>query len=152
MVTCELSAAYWGYPGQVLRTFVVGTELPTEVRELHRVVEDAFHAAIRALRPGLRAEELGHALEVVRRSGFALCDDLVHGFGGGYLPPVLGAEGFWTLAHASLELQPGMALVVQPNVVTPDERFGVQTGELVVLDHGGPEFVHRYPRGLRLVG
>ncbi len=152
VVTCELSASYWGYPGQILRTFVVAADPPPEVRELHRVAEEAFGAALRSLQPGLRAEGLGQALEVVRDSGFALCDDLVHGFGGGYLPPILGAEGFWTPAHASLELQPGMALVVQPNVVTPDGQFGVQTGELVVLGSGGPEFVHQYPRGLRLVG
>lgn len=151
VVTCELSAAYWGYAGQLLRTFVVGGAPAAVVRELHAVAEEAFQIALRALRPGLRAEGLREALEFVRSQGFGLCDDLVHGFGGGYLPPILGADGFWAPHHASLELRPGMALVVQPNVVTADGRFGVQTGELVVLGSGGVEFLHAHPRGLRVV-
>jgi len=39
--------------------------------------------------------------------------------------------------------------VVQPNVATPDLRSGVQVGELVLVTPGGPERLHRFPRGLR---
>ncbi len=45
-----------------------------------------------------------------------------------------------------------MALVVQPNVIAADGRFGVQTGELLVIREDGVEFLHHYPRGLRRVG
>ncbi len=152
VVVCEISAAYWGYPGQLLRTFVVGGRVPQRVQTLHHVAEQAYEVALRALRPGDRAEALLEALRMVRAHGFGVCDDLVHGFGGGYLPPVLGADGFLDPSHASLELRSGMAVVVQPNVVTPDGRFGVQTGELVVLRNHGVEFLHSYPRGLRVVG
>lgn len=152
IVVCEVSAAYWGYAGQLLRTFVVGGEVPERVRTLHHVAEEAYETALRELRPGLPAEALLKALRVVQAHGLNLCDDLVHGFGGGYLPPVLGPDGFLDPSHASLELRPGMAIVVQPNVVTPDGRFGVQTGELTVLRAGGVEFLHSYPRGLRVVG
>lgn len=152
VVTGELSAAYWGYAGQLLRTFVVGATPPAVVRELHAVAEEAFRIALGALRPGVPAEGLREALDFVRSHGFGLCDDLVHGFGGGYLPPILGADGFWAPHHASLELRPGMALVVQPNVITADGRFGVQTGELLVIREDGVEFLHHYPRGLRRVG
>jgi hypothetical protein len=41
-----------------------------------------------------------------------------------------------------------MAVVVQPNVVTKDERAGVQTGELVLVTQGGSERLHSYPGGL----
>lgn len=33
-------------------------------------------------------------------------------------------------------------------VVTPDERAGVQTGELVLVTDGGAERLHRLERGL----
>jgi hypothetical protein len=45
-----------------------------------------------------------------------------------------------------------MTVVVQPNVVTPDERAGVQTGELLLVTEAGFERVHSLPRGLRRVG
>lgn len=151
VVVCEISAAFWGYAGQLLRTFVVGAEPTALFQELHRVAEEAFEHALGVVRPGIRAGELLRVLEGIRRAGFTVYDDLVHGYGGGYLPPVLGPDGFEDPAHADLTLQPGMALVVQPNVVTPDGRAGVQTGELVVLTEDGVEFLHAYPRGLRRV-
>jgi Xaa-Pro dipeptidase len=42
----------------------------------------------------------------------------------------------------------GMTVVVQPNVVTPDERAGVQTGELVAVTADGFERLHGVERGL----
>jgi hypothetical protein len=41
-----------------------------------------------------------------------------------------------------------MTLVVQPNVVTGDERAGVQTGELVAVREDGFERLHHVERGL----
>jgi hypothetical protein len=45
-----------------------------------------------------------------------------------------------------------MTLVVQPNVVTRDQRAGVQTGELLLVTDQGPERLHHFPRGLQQVG
>jgi hypothetical protein len=41
-----------------------------------------------------------------------------------------------------------MTVVVQPNVVTPDESAGVQTGELLLVTERGAERLHSYERGL----
>ena len=46
----------------------------------------------------------------------------------------------------------GMTVVVQPNVVTPDERAGVQTGELVLVGEDGLERLHGVERGLLRAG
>ena len=46
----------------------------------------------------------------------------------------------------------GMTVVIQPNVITPDERAGVQTGELVLVTETGWEPLHGYPRGLGRIG
>jgi len=45
-----------------------------------------------------------------------------------------------------------MTVVVQPNVVTPDESAGVQTGELVLVGPDGPERLHQVERGLLSAG
>jgi Xaa-Pro dipeptidase len=47
-----------------------------------------------------------------------------------------------------LRLQPGMLLVVQPNVVDLDARIGVQTGELVAVSESGYERLHSVAQGL----
>ena len=48
--------------------------------------------------------------------------------------------------------EPGMTIVIQPNVITPDERAGVQTGELVLVTGTGWESLHSYPPGLARIG
>jgi hypothetical protein len=40
-----------------------------------------------------------------------------------------------------------MTVVIQPNIVTPDGKAGVQTGELVLVTATGIELLHAMPRG-----
>ena len=88
---------------------------------------------------------------MIGQAGFTAIDDLVHGFGGGYLPPVIPAPGR-RMATPDFILTAGMTVVVQPNVVTRDGRAGVQTGELLLVTERGPERLHTFPRGLQRVG
>jgi Xaa-Pro dipeptidase len=147
-LTCELSASYWDYTGQLLRTFAVGAEPPALYRELHEVADAALDAILGRLRAGATATELVQASGVIEEAGFTTRDDLVHGFVGGYLPPVLGSASRQLEEVPEFSFEAGMTVVVQPNVVTPDERAGVQTGELVVVTADGFERLHQVERGL----
>jgi hypothetical protein len=95
--------------------------------------------------------QLAAAAAVIGQAGFTAIDDLVHGFGGGYLPPVVPAPGR-PVPAPDFVLAAGMTVVVQPNVVTRDGRAGVQTGELLLVTDSGPERLHAYPPGLQQVG
>ncbi len=150
VATCEISAAAApDYAGQVLRTFTVGAPPTALYCELHEVATAAFDAVARVLLPGTTAAELaGAALDVIEGAGYTAIDDLVHGFGGGYLPPVVPSPAR-PLPTPDFTLAAGMTVVVQPNVVTRDGRAGVQTGELLLVTERGPERLHAYPRGLR---
>ena len=149
LLTFELSAAVAPeYSGQLLRSVCVAAEPSGPVRELHDVAEAAFAAVSERLRPGVHAEELVVAAEVIEDAGFTTVDDLVHGFGGGYLPPVIGSRSRAIRATPDVTLEAGMTVVVQPNVATPDGRLGVQTGELLLVTEQGPERLHTFPRGL----
>lgn len=152
VVTTEISASWWGYPGQVLRTMSVGAEPTRQYEALHDVAEAAYDVLIDRISPGVHVSELVEAADLIDDAGYSICDDLVHGFGGGYLPPVLGTRSRPAGPIPDLVLQPGMALVVQPNVITRDERAGVQTGGLVVVTADGCEELQRAPRGLWQVG
>jgi len=152
VVTCEISAAAAPeYAGQVLRTFTVGAPPTALYAELHAVAAATFDAIVRNLVPGARARELAAAGSVIEEAGFTGIDDLVHGFGGGYLPPVVPAPGR-PIPVPEFTLAAGMTLVVQPNVVTRDGRAGVQTGELLLVTEAGPQRLHAFPRGLQQAG
>jgi Xaa-Pro aminopeptidase len=149
-LVCEISAAWWDHPGQVLRTLAIEAEPAPLYRELHDVAEAAFDAVCGRLRAGATAAELVDASRVIEDAGFTIRDDLVHGFVGGYLPPVLGSRSRILAGVPDFTFAAGMTVVVQPNVVTPDETAGVQTGELLLVAEGGVERLHRVPRGFLL--
>jgi Xaa-Pro dipeptidase len=146
-VVAEISAAFWDYPGQVLRSFTVDAP-PTDLyRDLHAVADAAFDAIASMLKPGVMPQQVIDAASVIERAGFTVIDDLLHGYGGGYLPPVLGTRSRPS-AHVPAEpFRAGMTVVIQPNVVTPDGKAGVQTGELVLITDAGIESLHAIPRG-----
>ena len=147
-VVCEISASWWEYTGQLLRTFTVGGPPSPLYRELHDVADAAFEAISGVLRPGATAADLVAASGVIEDAGYTIRDDLVHGFVGGYFPPVLGSRSRMLGPVPEFTFQAGMTVVVQPNVVTRDEMAGVQTGELLLVTPGGVERLHAYERGL----
>jgi Xaa-Pro dipeptidase len=152
VLSCEISASYWDYTGQLLRTFSIADEPPPLYRELHDVADAAFDALFERVRPGATAEELVEASALIGDAGFTTRDDLVHGFVGGYLPPVLGDKTRMLEELPDFTLEEGMTIVIQPNVVTRDEGAGVQTGELIAVTAGGAERLHDYERGLLRIG
>jgi Xaa-Pro aminopeptidase len=152
VLSCEISASYWDYTGQLLRTFAVGADPPPRYRELHHVADAAFDALFARVRPGATAADLVEASAVIGDAGFTTRDDLVHGFVGGYLPPVLGDKSRTLEEIPDFTLDEGMTIVIQPNVVTRDESAGVQTGELIAVTAGGAERLHAYERGLLRIG
>jgi Xaa-Pro aminopeptidase len=146
-VFAEISAAFWDYPGQILRSFAVGTEPTPLYRELHAAAEGAFDAIVNVLKDGTLPAEVIAASSVIEEAGFTTIDDLVHGYGGGYLPPILASKSRTAGAVPTEPFRAGMTVVVQPNVVTRDQRAGVQTGELVLITPDGIERLHATPRG-----
>ncbi len=148
----EISAAFWGYAGQVLRSFTISADPTPLYTELHQAADAAFDAIAAATRPGAHVRELVEASSVIEEMGFTTYDDLVHGYGGGYLPPVLGSRSRPNRPIPEMTLEEGMILVIQPNVITIDEMAGVQTGGLVVVTGDGHRSLQSAPRGLRRLG
>jgi Xaa-Pro aminopeptidase len=150
-ILIELSAGVGGYTGQVLRTIALG-DVPQPYADLHRVAEEAFEAIVAAIRPGVTAARLLEVAGLIDRAGLSVCDDVVHGYGGGYLAPVLRTPATSHTDPPDLELLPGMMVVVQPNVINREASMGVQTGELVLVTEGGARSLHDAPRGLLRAG
>jgi Xaa-Pro aminopeptidase len=151
VVFAEISAAFWDHPAQVLRSFAFGSDPPPLYRDLHAAADTAFDAIAAVLRHGTRPAEVIAASGVIEDAGFTIIDDLLHGYGGGYFPPILGSRSRPAGPVPEEPFEAGMTVVIQPNVVTRDGKAGVQTGELVHITRTGIERLHAFPRGFARV-
>jgi Xaa-Pro aminopeptidase len=152
VLSTEMTTNFFDYGGQVLRTFSIGEELSPLFRELHDVADAAYQAMVERLVPGTHVSEIVKAARVIEDAGFTTFDDLVHGYGGGYLAPILGSLSRTNEPVPDMVLEEGMMLVVQPNVVTTDHRAGVQTGECLVITADGAARLHTSVQGALHVG
>ena len=146
VVVAEISAAFWEHPGQVLRSFALGE--PSKLyRDLHAAADAAFDAIAAVLKAGATPAQVIEVSSVIEDAGFTIIDDLLHGYGGGYLPPILGCKSRPSGPVPQEPFRAGQTVVIQPNVTTRDGKAGVQTGEMVVITDTGIERMHAMPRG-----
>ena len=147
----EISAAFWDYPGQMLRSFALGEPAPL-YRDLHAAADAAFDTIAAVLRDGAMPAQVIEAARVIEDAGFTTIDDLLHGYGGGYLPPILGSASRPAGPVPDEPFKAGMTVVIQPNVTTRDHKAGVQTGEMVLVTNDGIERMHAMERGFVTLG
>jgi Xaa-Pro aminopeptidase len=147
----EISTTFWGYSGQILRTFTVGSEPNERYRTLHELAVQAYEDIVGVLKAGATVGEVLDAAEIISRQGFDIWDDLVHGFGGAYLPPIIRTRENGGATHPDDFAYPdGTLLVVQPNVI--DGPAGVQVGNVLQLTAGGVDVIQKYPTELIVCG
>jgi Xaa-Pro dipeptidase len=140
----EISGSFWGYASQIHRTYTIGSPPTTEYAALHEVAVEAFGAVVGVLRDGASVEDVLDAAEVIHRSGYTIVDDLLHG--ADQYPPILRT---WATDHGHLSgfrFAEDMVVTVQPHIVTPNQRIGVQFGETVRITRDGVESLHDYRR------
>jgi Xaa-Pro aminopeptidase len=141
----EISAHYHGYPGQILRPFSIGAAPTPEYKWMYEVAVDVYLRIASVIRDGATIDAVLDAGEYIHAAGFTIYDDLLHGFGGGYLQPILRTRPTSAKPPQPFIFRENMTVVIQPNVITEDERMGVQVGELVRVTKDGIESLHRYP-------
>ena len=147
VIISELSAGVEGYAGQIHRPLAVGCEPAPHYRHIYEVAWEAYHRIVAVLRPGATAGQVLDAADYIEAQGLTVCDDLLHGYGLGYLPPVMRTR---QTAHSQqppddFTFQENMAVVVQPNVYDPDSGAGLQVGNLLVITPDGVESLQTYP-------
>ena len=143
----EISTTFWGYSGQILRTFTIGSEPNERYRALHELAVQAYDDIVGVLRAGATVGQVLDAAEIISRQGFDIWDDLVHGFGGAYLPPIIRTRANRGATHPDDFAYPdGTLLVVQPNVI--DGPAGVQVGNVMQITGEGVDVIQKYPTEL----
>jgi Xaa-Pro aminopeptidase len=140
----EISTTFWGYAGQILRSFTIAEEPTPRFERLHQVALETYEAIVAVLTPGVAIGSVLDAAEGITAAGFDIWDDLVHGFGGAYLPPIVRTRASRGATHPDEWTYPeGTLLVVQPNVI--DGKAGVQIGNSMQITPEGAVSTQRYP-------
>jgi len=150
VILTEFSASLGAYSGQVHRPIFVGVEPTGEWQRLFDVARDAYDRIAAALRSGSTEGDAIRAASVIGAAGYAIYDDLIHGYGTDYGPPLVDRScvEYW---RSGAEPPPGRtiargtAVVIQPNPITPDERVGLQLGALTIVRDDGAECLHTLP-------
>lgn len=151
VITTEICANVGGYSSQIHRPFTVG-EPPTECyRDMFVRAEDCYDDLLDAVRPGNTAKDVYEAIAPLEDSEYKIYDVVVHGYGDGYFHPFIGtsSSNYWPGIDdemtAEWTFKENSVLAIQPNVVTEDERKGLQLGTTVVVCSNGAEVLQEFP-------
>jgi Xaa-Pro aminopeptidase len=152
VIITEISASYWGYSGQIHRPIFVRREPTAEWQRMFDTALEAYRGMSAAMRPGATESDVIRAASVIGELGYDIYDDLVHGYGVDIHPPVIdrSCAQWWPWDEAvptpnGRRFERDMAIVIQPNPITPDERMGLQLGALTVVTDAGAESLHSIP-------
>ena len=150
VIITEFSASLGGYSGQVHRPVFVGMEPTAEWLRLFDIAKAAYDAVARGMTPGSTEGDAARNAAVIGEAGFAIYDDLIHGYGTDYGPPLVDRScvQYWrngTEPPPGRTIERDMTVVIQPNPITPDERMGLQLGALTVVTDEGAESLHTLP-------
>lgn len=148
VINTEISVSHWGYSGQMHRPIFVGRPPNDLYRRLWDTTLASYQRGVEALRAGATSEDLLDAADIIAEHGFTINDAYLHGFGIGLLPPSIGTRQSVAKRGPlgpNFTLEEGMCVVLQPNVVTEDERAGLQLGNLFRITKTGAECLHRLP-------
>jgi Xaa-Pro aminopeptidase len=140
----EISGAYSGYSGQIHRTFSIGEGPTPEWHKMHDAALEVFELLARVIKDGASTTEAEEAAEIVHRRGYSTYDDLVHGVN--QYPPIFQTKTRKRHESRELTFRENMVIVIQPNLMTHDEKMGLQFGETLVVKKNGCESLNAYPR------
>lgn len=140
----EISGAYWGYSGQIHRTYSVGEGPTPEWQKLHDVAVEAFSLLAETIKDGTSTAEAEEASEIIHRRGYSIYDDLIHG--ASQYPPIFQTKTTARHEMKGMHFRENMVIVIQPNVITSDEQMGLQFGETLVVKKKGCESLNTFRR------
>lgn len=140
----EISGAYSGYSGQIHRTFSIGEGPTSEWKQMHGAAVEAFDTLASVIKDGTTTTEAEAAAEIIHKRGYSIYDDLIHGVN--QYPPIFQTRTTRRHEMREMTFRENMVIVIQPNLITKDEKMGLQFGETLVVTKKGCESLNAYPR------
>jgi len=145
-LVCDFGGVLDGYCSDMTRTVHIGP--PSEsFKTVYSIVQRAQEAAFRAIRPGVRCEEIDAAARwVIETAGYG--PQFIHRTGHG-LGIDIHEEPYIVQGNRQ-PLQPGMVFSDEPGIYLPGQ-FGVRIEDAVVCTERGGERLNAAPRELTIL-
>jgi Xaa-Pro aminopeptidase len=140
----EISGAYSGYSGQIHRTFSLGEGPTPEWKQMHDAAVEAFEILASTIKDGVTTTEAEEAAQIIHRRGYSIYDDLIHGVN--QYPPIFQTKTTRRHEMKEMTFRENMVIVIQPNLITKDEKMGLQFGETLAVSKTGCQSLNAYPR------
>lgn len=140
----EISGAHYGYSGQIHRTFSLGEGPTPEWKEMHDVAVEALEVMENLIKDGVTTKQVEDAADIIHERGYTILDDLLHGMN--QYPPIIQTGQAKRHKNRDITFRAGMTVTIQPNVMTIDQRMGLQFGESFIVREDGLERLNAYPR------
>ena len=135
-VQMEITPRYEGYWTQLVRTVNVGKP-NHDLEEIQKVCRDAIKSGLEKFAPGRTIRDVALAMEAyVTGCGYLLKPPLGHFCGVDLVEARVTPEN-------EMVLTPGMAVIIHPTVVTPDDKHNFFWGETYLVTREGYERLHR---------
>ncbi|MCL4519407.1 MAG: M24 family metallopeptidase [Thaumarchaeota archaeon] len=145
IILTEISAEYYGYAGQLHRPITIVDNPAREYAKLYDVAVDAYERVFQILRDGVTSREITAAAdEAIAKRGYTICDSLAHGFGADLMHPDVGTSNS-VYEETGYVFRENMAVVIQPNPITEDERYGLQLGNLCIVGKKKSRCLQMFP-------
>ncbi|MCY1702244.1 M24 family metallopeptidase [Deinococcus sp. SL84] len=141
LVTVDFGANLNGYNSDMTRTVAVG-QPADELKRLYNAVLEAEEAAVRAVRPGLKASDLDAVARDIL-AGHGLAEAFAHSLGHGV--GLVVHEGPRLAQGSEDVLAPGMVITIEPGAYVPG-LGGVRIEDLVLVTEDGYEVLSHSPR------
>ncbi len=145
-IVVDIGARKDGYVSDITRMTSLGP-VSSEYYDVHAVVEAGVQAALKTIRPGVRACDVDRAArDTISQSGYG--EYFSHRTGHGLGIDV--HEGPYITSENDLVLETGMVFTVEPGIYLPD-KFGIRLEEVAVVTENGCEILSQLPRELHVV-
>ena len=111
---------------------------------MHDAALEGFEVLSKVIKDGATTTEAEEAAEIIHERGYSTYDDLVHGVN--QYPPIFQTKTRKRHDSREMVFRENMVIVIQPNLMTHDEKMGLQFGETLVVKKHGCESLNAYPR------
>jgi Xaa-Pro aminopeptidase len=142
VINTELTVSYGMYSAQLLRPFFLGEPTP-EYARMYSVLKRVHDNMAAAMRAGVSLGALYELTLEFREAGYTTVDGILHGFGVDILPPGMGPK--FDPPAPGVVLERDTTVVLQPNPTSPDEKMGLQLGQMGLITDDGYVPMHASP-------